>query len=80
MTKTIAKKDLYRQLKTVSDDVMKNGTTYTVLQRSAPAFQITPMQDPNKKYKKSDIERFIIREKSGKKTNLSTTYKQYLYF
>ncbi len=80
MTKTISKLELYRNLKAVSDDVMKNGTVYTVVQHSQPAFQITPINPlPVKKYKKSDIEKFIIREKSSKKTNLSTTYKQYLY-
>ncbi len=80
MTKTISKKELYRNLKDVSDDVIQNGTTYTVIQYSKPAFQITPLDImPKKKYQKTDIERFIIHEKSSKKTNLSTTYKQYLY-
>ena len=80
MTKTIAKKDLYRQLKTVSDDVMENGEIYTVLQYSKPAFQIMPAYlTPHKKYQKKDIERFMFKGKDSKEKNLSTTYKKFLY-
>ncbi len=57
MTKTIAKKDLYRQLKLVSDDVMKNGTVYIVFQNSRPAFCIVPLDffQEKKKYSSEDM-------------------------
>ncbi len=34
---------------------------------------------PKKKYRKEDIQKFIVREKGQGPTNLSTTYKEYLY-
>jgi len=81
MTKTIAKKDLYRNLKAVSDEVMKNGTVFTVFQNSKPAFYIMPLtiEDQEKKYEKKDILSFIYDSKNKNQKNLATTYKKYLY-
>ncbi len=80
MTKTISKKELYRNLKEVSDDVMENGTTYTVVQHSKPAFQITPIQTPHlKKYSREDGKKFMFAGKDMSLKNLATTYKQHLY-
>ena len=80
MTKTISKKYLYSNLKSVSDDVMKNGVSYTVVQYSAPAFQIVPLGlPPTKKYSKEDIRAFMFKGKDPSKKNLATTYKKYLY-
>lgn len=80
MAKTVAKKDLYRHLKMISDDVMENGEIYTVLQHSKPAFQIMPAYlTPHKKYQKKDIEKFMFKGKDPEEKNLSTTYKKYLY-
>ncbi len=80
MTKTIAKKDLYRHLKEVSDDVMKNQTTYTVVQYSRPAFQITPVQTiEKKKYSREDGKKFMFPGRDSSLRNLATTYKKYLY-
>lgn len=80
MTKTIAKKELYRQLKAVSDDVMDNGVVYTVFQNSKPAFYIVPlMKFREKKYSKEDIHRFIFRGKDPAEKNLAQNYKKYLY-
>jgi hypothetical protein len=81
MTKTIAKKDLYRQLKTVSDDVMKNNATYTVVQYSRPAFMIVPVAAAlGKKYRRADGKKFMFQGKDLSLKNLATTYKKYLYF
>ncbi len=81
MTKTIAKKDLYRNLKTVSDDVMKYGIVYTVFQNSKPAFCIMPLETTHteKKYKKQDIKNFIFDSNHKNEKNLATTYKKHLY-
>lgn len=80
MTKTISKKELYRNLKDVSDDVMQNGTTYTVVQYSKPAFQITPMHSLYlKKYRREDGKKFMFTGKDKSLRNLATTYKKYLY-
>lgn len=80
MTKTIAKKDLYRQLKLVSDDVVQNGTVYTVIQNSKPAFHIVPIaQYQEKKYKKEDIFKFMFEGKDKKEKNLALNYKKFLY-
>jgi|GEM_PF-1845677 len=81
MTKTIAKKDLYRELKIVSDDVVKNGTVYTVFQHSKPAFYIVPVEvyEGKKKFKREDMTKFIFHSKNLKEKNLATNYKQYLY-
>ncbi len=80
MTKTIAKKDLYRQLKMVSDDVVNNGTIYTVIQNSKPAFCITPIEvQDGKKYRREDMLKAIFRSKHPEERNLATTYKKYLY-
>lgn len=81
MTKTIAKKDLYRQLKMVSDDVVKNGTVYTVIQNSRPSFYIVPLESyqEKKKYRREDMFKAIFHSKNEKERNLATTYKKYLY-
>lgn len=80
MTKTIAKKDLYRQLKMVSDDVVKNGTVYIVIQNSKPAFHIVPIENQEKKkYRREDMFKAIFHSKNEKERNLATTYKKYLY-
>lgn len=81
MTKTIAKKDLYRQLKLVSDDVVKNGTVYTVIQNSKPAFCIVPLDffQEKKKYRREDMFKFIFKSRHPEEKNLATTYKKYLY-
>lgn len=80
MTKTIAKKDLYRQLKEVSDDVVKNGTVYVVIQNSKPAFNIVPIEiKQKKKYRKEDIFKFMFTGKDKKERNLALNYKKYLY-
>lgn len=81
MTKTIAKKDLYRNLKTVSDDVMKYGIVYTVFQNSKPAFCITPLEmaHTEKKYEREDVKNFIFNSANKKEKNLATTYKKHLY-
>ncbi len=80
MTKTISKKELYRNLKDVSDDVIQNGTTYTVVQYSKPAFQITPIQVAQlKKYRREDGEKFMFTGKDKSLKNLATTYKKYIY-
>lgn len=80
MTKTISKKELYRNLKMVSDDVVKNGTKYTIIQYSKPAFQITPVESvPEKKLSRADGKRFMFHGRDPKLRNLSTTYKKYLY-
>ncbi len=80
MTKTISKLELYRNLKAVSDDVMKNGTVYTVLQHSQPAFQIGPVNNtPAKKFSRSDGKKFMFIGKDIALRDLSRTYKQYLY-
>lgn len=80
MTKTIAKKDLYRNLKAVSDEVMKNGTVFIVFQNSKPAFRIVPltMDYPEKKYEKTDLINFIFEGKNKNEKNLATTYKKLL--
>lgn len=80
MTKTIAKKELYRKLKDISEDVIKHGVIYTVLQYSKPAFYIVPIhQFKEKKYQKEDILKFIFQSKNKSEKNLATTYKKYLY-
>lgn len=80
MIKTIAKKDLYRNLKEVSDDVMLNGISYTVVQYSKPAFQITPLDKPlEKKLTRKDGEKFMFHGKDPREKHLATTYKKYLY-
>lgn len=81
MTKTIAKKDLYRQLKIVSDDVVKNGTVYTVIQNSKPAFCIVPMGtfEEKKKYKKEDLFKFMFKSRHPEEKDLARNYKKYLY-
>ncbi len=80
MNKVVAKKDLYRQLKEISDDVMKNGVSYTVIQNSKPAFCITPiLSEVTKKYDKEDIYKFIFHSKDKKEKNLAQNYKKYLY-
>ncbi|MFA6305158.1 MAG: hypothetical protein WC651_00300 [Candidatus Gracilibacteria bacterium] len=81
MVKTIAKKDLYRNLKTVSDDVMKYGIVYTVLQNSKPAFCITPLEmaHTEKKYERTDVKNFIFDSADKTEKNLATTYKKHLY-
>lgn len=80
-TKTIAKKDLYRNLKTVSDDVMKHGIVYTVFQNSKPAFCITPLEMTHveKKYERTDVKNFIFKSINKAEKNLATTYKKHLY-
>lgn len=81
MTKTIAKKDLYRQLKMVSDDVVKNGTVYTVIQNSKPSFWIGPIGTHNekKKYRREDMFKGIFRSKHPEEKDLARNYKKYLY-
>lgn len=81
MTKTIAKKDLYRQLKMVSDDVVQNGTIYTVIQNSKPSFWIGPMGhfQEKKKYKKEDLLKFVFHSKHPEEKDLARNYKKYLY-
>lgn len=80
MTKTIAKKELYRSLKMVSDDVMQNGVTYVVIQNSKPAFLIKPTEEKkDKKYKKSDILKFAFESKNAEEKDLALNYKKYLY-
>lgn len=80
MTKTIPKKDLYRKLKLISDDVMEHGVVYTVLQNSKPAFYIVPLDYfQEKKYKKDDLFQFIFESKNKKEKNLSLRYKKFLY-
>ena len=80
MTKTIAKKDLYRKLKFVSDEVMKNGVIYTVFQNSKPAFQIVPIDTfQEKKYRKEDLFKFMFEGKDKAEKNLAENYKKYLY-
>lgn len=80
MTKTIAKKELYRNLKLISDDVMQNGTVYTVLQNSRPAFYIVPLEkDEKKKYRKEDLAKFIFNGKNKSEKNLAQTFKKHLY-
>lgn len=81
MTKTIAKKDLYRELKIVSDDVMRNGTVYTVFQNSKPAFYIVPLGsfEEKKKYRREDMLKGIFKSRHPEEKNLATTYKKYLY-
>lgn len=61
MLKTIAKKELYRKLKVVSDDVMKNGAVYVVIQNSKPAFCIAPIDFQwNKKYYREALKKSIF--------------------
>lgn len=80
MTKTISKKELYRNLKSVSDDVMNNGAEYTVFQYSQPVFQIIPLvKTAEKKFQRKDLAAFIFRGRTKNGRNLSTTYKKYLY-
>lgn len=80
MTKTIPKKDLYRKLKLVSDDVMEHGVVYTVLQNSKPAFYIVPLDHfQEKKYKKDDLFQFIFESKNKREKNLAIHYKKFLY-
>ena len=80
MTKTIPKKDLYRKLKMVSDDVMLRGAVYTVLQNSKPAFCIVPLDHfQEKKYVKDDLFQFIFEGKDKKEKNLAYRYKKILY-
>lgn len=80
MTKTVAKKDLYRHLKDVSEDVMKNGVIYEVLQNSKPAFYIVPLTTfSEKKYKKEDLMKFVFDSKNKKEKDLALSYKKYLY-
>ena len=81
MIKTIAKKDLYRELKIVSDDVMNNGTVYTVFQNSKPAFCIVPLGffEEKKKYRREDMFKFIFKSKHPEEKDLARTYKKYLY-
>lgn len=75
MTKTVAKKDLYRNLREVSEDVMKNGVVYTVLQNSKPAFYIVPIVIfSEKKYKKEDLMKFVFKSKNRVEKNLALTY------
>lgn len=78
--KTIAKKELYRQLKTVSDEVMRHGVVYTVFQNSKPAFRIVPIDShQEKKYKKEDLSKFMFAGKDKTEKKLSLHYKKYLY-
>lgn len=81
MTKTIAKKDLYRQLKMVSDDVVNNGTVYTVIQNSRPSFYIVPLGSfqEKKKYRREDMFKAIFRSKHPEEKDLARNYKKYLY-
>ena len=80
MNKTITKKELYKNLKAICQEVMEKGISYTVYQYSKPAFNINPLKKlPKKKYTKKDIDKlFPIPAKNGKE-NLATTFKKELY-
>ena len=66
MQKYISQKQLYSNIKSVSDEVQK-GTTFIVLKYSQPVYQISPLQNSQKKTKKKymmhDIDKFIFESK-----------------
>lgn len=80
MNKTVSKKALYRHLKSVTDDVMENGHSYTVIQNSRPAFYIVPLSWKVKgKYSKKDLDKFIFKGKDKSEDSLAVNFKRYLY-
>ena len=81
MPKFISQKQLYSNVKAISDEV-QNGTTFIVLKYSKPAYKIVPLYEKKnqskKKYTMKDLDKFIFKSKN-KETNLATNYKKYIY-
>jgi len=79
MQKMIPIKELYGNLKKISDDV-ENWTTFVVLKYSKPVYKISPIweEKDNKKYNINDISKFIFKSKN-EESNLALNYKKYIY-
>jgi antitoxin (DNA-binding transcriptional repressor) of toxin-antitoxin stability system len=79
MTQYISQKELYGNLKKISDQVQL-GTTFIVLKHSKPVYQITPLEEASpKKYQTKDLPEFIFTSNNNQQSNLAQNYKQYLY-
>ena len=84
MTNFISTKELYTNLKKVSERVMK-GDSYIVLKFSKPAFTISPFQSAEqsaaqeKKYSWKDGKKFMFTGKDKKEKNLAQNFKKYIY-
>lgn len=77
MTSFVSTIDLHRNLKKITDQVMK-GSTIIVLKHSKPAFKISPLEIAQQTtYSKQDVLNFSFSSTSDK--DLSLTYKQYIY-
>ena len=81
MTQFISTKQLYANLKKVSEAVQK-GTVFIVLKHSQPVYKIVPFTEEDEKksdnYQLKDISKFIF-ESKNKNKNLCQNYKKYLY-
>lgn len=81
MQKFISQKQLYSNVKNISDEVQQ-GTTFIVLKYSKPAYKIVPLDEEysqnQKAYTIQDIDKFTFKSKN-KENNLATSYKEDLY-
>lgn len=81
MQKFISQKQLYSNVKNISDEVQQ-GTTFIVLKYSKPAYKIVPLDEEVSSSKKSyaiqDVDKFIFKNKN-KKNKLAISYKEDLY-
>ena len=80
MQKFISTKELYRNLKNISQEA-ENGTVFIVLKHSKPAYKITPLEEGasrNTKFSLKDISSFTFRSKNKEK-NLALEYKKIIY-
>lgn len=80
MAQFISTKELYSQLKTVSEKVQQ-GTTFIVLKHSKPVYKITPLEESTRKEKKYNLQNisdFIFTSKKKGK-DLATTFKKHIY-
>lgn len=75
-TQIIGVKQLYKDLKRISDQTL-NGQSFLVVKNSKPIFRIEPIKEvKNKKYNLSDAKKlqFVIRDR-----NLSKNIDKHLY-
>jgi len=56
MQKFISQKQLYSNMKSVTDEV-QNGTTFIVLKYSKPAYRIAPLEEGEEKYRLNTFEK-----------------------
>jgi len=80
MTKFISTKQLYKNLKIISQEA-ENGTVFIVLKHSKPVYKIVPLEKKVKqksKYSLKDISKFTFHSKN-KENNLALKYKKFIY-